>query len=241
MLEKIQNLVQILKEIRNLPKVDISLKFENVKNTDPFYEKITKDFYDYATARHRKFLLIKNFEIGVALFDLSNPKGYRQSIESSARRNCKKAIRNGFTFDKLAYNLHLDEIWEIRRSTPVRQGEMPEDFLNTRPTPVTNPSPQTNTHDYVYFGVFDERKKLVAYAGCMVAGEILMVQHIYGHNDYLSFGVVPYLLVSIAETCQDHYPEVRYFNYGTFYGAQATMKRFKKKFQFLPHRVNLTL
>lgn len=241
MIAKLKEKLALLQEVRALPQVTVSLNHAGTLDNHEFYQKITKDFYDYAHSRHKKLPLIRALEYGVALFDFRGEKPYLQAIESSARRNYKKALRNGFHFEKIDFNQHLDDIWDIRKSTPVRQGEMPEEFITQPPKPVNNPITQTNTHDYPYFGIFNAEKKLVAYAGCMVAGDILMVQHIYGHHEFQSFGVVPCLLISIAENALESYPNVKFYNYGTFYGAQAGMQRFKKKFRFLPHRVTWTL
>jgi hypothetical protein len=245
MLKKIKDYKEKLSYFYNeynaMPRISIDLKYGEACSSDDYYAKITKDFYDESTKRHNKLPLIKQFEYGVALFKYNDEKSYLQSIESSARRNYKKALRNGFSFCRIEFNDYLDDIWEIRKSAPVRQGEMPEDFVTERPKPRNDPQSKSTSHGYPYFGIKDENGKLVAYAGCLVAGQLLMVQHIYGHYEYQSYGVVPMLLISIAEEAPSSYPSIKYYNYGSYYGALASMQRFKKKFQFLPHKVKWQL
>ena len=226
---------------RSMPRCRIHLCLARSEGNDPHFRRITEDFYAEVCQRHPRLPLIRQYRFGVALYQFSEDKTYLQAVESSARRNYKKALRNGFSFAPIRFNDHLDAIWEIHRSTPVRQGEMPDEFINQRPEPRETVVSSSPWHDYPYFGVFDKDGRLVAYAGCLVAGELFMIQQIYGHYDYQSFGVVPMLIISMAAHSREHYPQTRYYNYGTFFGATETMQRFKKKFQFYPHLVDWTL
>lgn len=242
MKNQFKQLMESWKLFRAMPSVSINLQSDQIQEDNQFYRTITEQFYREANKRHRKFPLFKSMVHGVALCDISKGfDSYLGIIESSARRNFKKALRNGFFSRPIDYNEHLDEIWAIRRSTPVRQGEMPDAFINTPPPKRTDPVSTSKTHDYRYFGVFDKDDTLVAYAGCLIAGELMMIEHIYGHFEYQSFGVVPMLLISMAQHAEEDHSTVKYYSYGTFFGASPTMKRFKKKFRFLPHRVSWSL
>ena len=68
-----------------------------------------------------------------------------------------------------------------------------------------------------------------------------MLEHVYGHADRQPDGVVPMLIVGIAEHLIRQRPMVKYFCYGTYFGASTTMRRFKRKFLFEPHRVDWQL
>ncbi|MEE2022897.1 GNAT family N-acetyltransferase [Alkalimonas mucilaginosa] len=239
---RLQQLLNSWKLFKAMPVVTISLQLAATDNTHAFYRSITEQFFKDANRRHRKFPLFKSMVHGVAMCDISKGfEHYLSSIESSARRNYKKALRNGFTSRPIDYNQHLDEIWAIRRSTPVRQGELPDSFLNTPPKKRTDPASTSPTHDYRYFGVFDKEGKLVAYAGCFIAGELMMIEHIYGHHEFQPYGVVPMLLIAMARHAEEEHPAVRYYAYGTFFGASQSMQRFKKKFCFYPHKVSWQL
>src|SRR5439155_14783219 len=103
-----------------------------------------------------------------------------------------------------------------------------------------DPPSRNPVHDYAYFGAF-LNGRLIGYCGCMIAGEYCGIHQILGHADYLSLGPVPLLIISVASELYEHHPRVRYYTYGSYFGASETMRRFKRKFAFLPHRVDWTL
>jgi hypothetical protein len=118
---------------------------------------------------------------------------------------------------------------------------MSESFINNRPAEINVPESSSNLHDYPYFGIFNTENKLVAYASGIVAGELMEVEHVYGHSNYQSDGVVPILYISIAGYVMKQFPRVKYYCYGTFFGASPTLQRLKEKFKFLPHKVTWIL
>jgi hypothetical protein len=229
------------KYILSLPKLTINLMHWATEKNDPFYERVVREFYMASRKRHRKLPLVRALEYGVAVCVMPNLfEDYFKTIESSARRNYKKAERLGYEFRRIDCNQFLDDITAIRRSAEVRQGQMPDSFLNERAKPCTDPPSLNDVHDYPYFGVLKEGV-LVAYAGCLVSGEAFMVQHIYGHAAHQADGVVPMLYIEMARYLLSNYPYVKYYIYGTYFGASETMRRFKMKFKFEPYKVNWTL
>jgi RimJ/RimL family protein N-acetyltransferase len=68
-------------------------------------------------------------------------------------------------------------------------------------------------------------------------GELCNLNDLYGHVEYENDGLVPLLLITIAESIYTSYPSVKYYAYGTYFGARAPMRRFKRKFEFHPYRV----
>jgi hypothetical protein len=233
-------IIEDLRTALRMPRVSIDLMHGKTADNDPFYGRTVKKFYGEAHARHRKFPLIRTMEWGVALCRLpSSFDEYFMCIEAAGRRNYKKAKRNGYLFEKIDFNRHLDDIGEIRRSATHRQGEIPEELLG-EVKPCENPVSKDRTHDYPYFGVLKDGK-LSAYAGCLIAGELCMIEHIYGHADKMSDGVVPMLIVGMAGYVMENHPDVKYYGYGTYFGASESMRRFKRKFKFLPCRVSWVL
>jgi len=230
-----------INSLRNLPVVSVDLMCRETENNDPFFKKIVQEFYDETQQRHKKFPVIKANTYGVALCQLpKNFEDYFMSIEAAGRRNFKKAKRNHYSFRRINFNEHLIDIRDIRQSSDVRQGKLSDDFLNGNIKECQDPETKNTMHDYAYFGIFrDER--LVAYAGCFIAGELCDVQHICGHTQHHSDGVVPMLIIHIAKYILDHHPCVKYYSYGTFFGAGITMRRFKRKFCFIPHKVQWIL
>lgn len=234
--------VDLANEVRTLPRLTVDLQCAGTADNDPFFERITRDFYAEATRRHRKFPLIRQYEYGFCLCVLpKEPEGYARAIESSGRRNYKKAQRMGYTFDRLECNAHIKDIDAILKSTEVRQGRpMPSRLMNRKDHSNHDPSSHSNRHDYPYFGVFRDGQ-LYAYAACLIAGDLCAIQTIYGHADHQENGIVPMLLIGMAERVARDYPGVKYYAYGSYYGASETLQRFKRKFCFMPHVVNWRL
>ncbi|MEZ5857353.1 MAG: hypothetical protein R3D67_22455 [Hyphomicrobiaceae bacterium] len=206
-----------------------------------FFTDVVKKFHRQSTRLHPKLPLIPFFKYGVATNRLpATYDAYFMAIEGSARRNIKKAMRNGYQFQRIDFNRHLADAGEIHRSTPVRQGPMGAEYLTKDPDPVTDPPSSRSIHDYVYYGVLKDGK-LVAYGATLVAGEALFITTIFGHDGYKSDAVVPLLIAGIAKEAYETYPNVKYYIYDKFFGASPTLRRFKKKFGFEPCTVTLTL
>ena len=162
-------------------------------------------------------------------------------IEASARRNQKKAVREGCEFRKIVFNDHLSEIALVRASIDMRQGRlMPEEYRKGLVRPTTDPLSRSPIHDYVYFGVF-LKGKMIGYCGCLIAGEYCGIEQVLGHAEHLPLGVVPFMFIGIAKHLIEHHTQVKYYAYGMYFGASETLRRFKKKFDFHPHEVTWIL
>ncbi|MCU0693237.1 MAG: hypothetical protein MUF54_17735 [Polyangiaceae bacterium] len=228
-------------ELWNMPLLTINLMLKRTVDNDPFWRDLTLDWFHEATMPHPKLRVIRNLKWGCAVCILPRTHNdYFMLVEAAARRNFKKAQRSGYTFSRINSNEHLDGIREIRMSTDVRQGKMPEDYLRGEVKETKDPPSRNHYHAYPYFGVFHE-KKLVAYSSCFIAGELCSLEHTLGHADHQSDGIVPMMLIGIAEELYKDHPAVRYFMYGTYFGAAQRMRRFKKKFRFFPTRVDWRL
>ena len=235
-------MLKLARKIVSMEKVCVRLMYSRAMDNHKFFQKVVTDFYKESTARHSKFFVIKQMTVGVALCRMPLSKEqYFMTIEASARRNYKKSVNKGFSFSPIDYNEHLDEVWDILRSTTTRQGEMPGHLLNVRPTPHTNPKSKSHYHDYPYFGIFGPEGKLVAYASCCMTGELAMITEIFGHAEYQEEGIVPLLIIETGKWLYDHYPASIWYGYGTYFGAGEQMQRFKRKFNFLPYRVKWLL
>jgi hypothetical protein len=235
--ELAKDVVRVLR----LPRVSINLMHAATSDNDPFYADIVKAFWISATRRHRKFPLVGAMTCGVALCRLpATLDQYYRLIEPSGHRNCRKAERLGYRVERMDYNRHIADIRAIRQSTDVRQGRLSAELLSDRIQPCTDPPSRSTTHDYAHYGAMKDGK-LWAYAGCLISGELCMVEHIMGHADRLSDGIVPLLITGIARELYACHPSVRYYAYGTFFGGGQSLRRFKHKFGFVPHRVTWML
>ena len=235
-------LIKDLMEMLRLPRAVVNLMSEKTAENDPFYARVVQDFYREASARHPKLLLAKKYEYGFTLCKLPKDfNAYFMEVEASARRNYRKAIRLGYRMTRFDFNTYLNDVRDIWLSTPIRQGELlPEDIRTGQVTRIKDPPSWTPYHDYPYFGIFKE-EKLLAYAGCLVSGELCNLNDIYGHTQYQGDSVVPLLIIEIARVLIEFYPNVKYYSYGTYFGASDSMQRFKRKFLFNPHHVKWVL
>ena len=233
---------KLISDLRALPPLEVNLRCAETVGNHPFFERIVRQFYREAMRRHRKFPLVRKYQYGVTACHLTRDfNDYFKSIESAARRNYKKSLRLGYTFDRIDYNSHLDDITAILRSTRVRQGRPMPAALFTRETVPTNDPPSLSAlHDYPYFGILRDGH-LYAFASCLIAGELCSIETIYGHADHQADGIVPMMIIDIAEWVIKHHPDVKYYSYGTYFGATETMQRFKRKFGFMPHRARWIL
>lgn len=237
----LKQLIADFKLAINLPNVAIDLGYSKAADNDPFFQQIVQGFYNEATARFKYCPLLQLNTIGVCLMPLPKThEEYLKALEGSARRNVKKAIKKGCRFERIEHNDYLAEIGEIHRSAPVRQGAMPEEMLNGDPEPINNGVSTNPLHDYPYFGVFID-DKLVAYAGCFVANELIQISTFFGHDAYKSDGVVPFLIAEVARYAIEHFPSARYYNYDKYFGAGKNLRRFKRKFRFDPYKVTWIL
>jgi hypothetical protein len=233
---------EIYKLLFRTPKIQLSLKIDKTKDNDPFYKKITQNFYQLVTRRHKKMPVFGQMTRGVAICKLPGTyQDYIELIENSGHRNVKKAIRLGYVFQRINYNDYLSDILDIRKSTSVRQGKVSDSFMNTKPKAIEDPMSKNHYHDYPYFGVLDNTGQLVAYAGCFLAGEVIELSHFYGHAVHQKNGVIPLLVTSIAKYVIENHSQVKVFMYGGYIGSSATLRRFKKKFHFFPYHVRWSL
>jgi hypothetical protein len=239
---KLAHYRQLFVEFAAMPRVRIGLMLDQTTGNDPFFARVVRDFHAHATSRRLPLPFVRRMSHGVALCPLPDEfDQYYMLIDGSARRNHKKACREGCAVRRIQFNDHLDAVREVRMSSDLRQGRaMPEDYRNGIVNRIDDPPSNSRCHDFPYFGVFAE-DKLVGYAACLIAGELCHIEHILGHAAHLQLGVVPLLIIGIAQELYRAYPDVKYYAYGTYFGAGQTMQRSKRKFGFVPHRVDWEL
>ena len=235
-------LVGQIKTLRSLPKLSVDLRYSETAENEDFFRRYALGFYKQTQRRHPKFPVVKAMTYGAAIKVLEGDfETYYMSLDGAARRNHKKALRKGYVARRIDFNTHLDDVRAILASAAVRQGrEMPERLRKGEISENTNPASNNDIHDYPFYGtLLDDR--LVAYTGCFVCGEICMIETIYGHADFQSDGVVPMAIIEGARHVMENYPGVKYYMYGTTYGASDSLRRFKKKFRFMPTKVKWVL
>ncbi len=224
-----------------MSKVNINLMLSKTKGNVPFYGEMVNQFYSNAQRSHSRCRVIKNYAKGIALCLLSeNFDEFFKEIDATIRQDCEKALRSGYTFQKINYNYFLSDIKEIHQSADRRREKLSEEFLKADLKECKNPLSLTNIHDYPYFGVLKDGK-LCSYLGCFIAGEICLIEHIFEHAEHHSEGVMPFLIMETARHVLNAYPKVRFYGCGTYFGASESLKRFKRHVCFFPYQVNWLL
>lgn len=228
----VKNIVAILKDIISLPKITITF----CKYMDETKSKY-KETYKYFTKLHR-LKLFRNKTLGVALIDLNLYKNFDEYYKSingknSAAYYARKALKRGYKFIEIDRNDYIDDIYEINISTPIRQGrKMSEDYLKKVEQYKSEPN-------YRYFGVIDEKGKLVSYCNIGFYGEFALVVTLLGHKEHLNNGVMYLMMIEFGKVMFNEYKNrgYRYIMYDTFFGASKGLKKFKTKLGYKPYRV----
>lgn len=241
-IEKASTFLREFREMRADPAVDIDLRYRDTADNEDFYRSYTRKHYKEATRRHPKMPLIRDKQYGLALCEPGKDfDAYFASLDGQARRNFRKAIKLGYSFEKIDVNEHLDDVREINMSTDTRQGRpVPERLREGKVNRFTHPPSKTHLHDYPIYGIIKDGK-LYAYCSMFVAGDGAFVERIYGHAKYQADGFMHLLLVSIAKDIMTRYPEAKYYVYGKYYGGGEDFRRFLRRFRFMPHRANWIL
>ena len=116
---------------------------------------------------------------------------FTKSLKSAERALIRKAIKNGFTVQRIKYDDHLTDIQEINNSAVQRGGrEMIDDYKHVvdRDKIVSPYNPDIYT-----FGCFNKEGKLVAYYMFELFTNFFHTVKGIGHHDYLNMGIMNYL------------------------------------------------
>lgn len=194
--------------------------------------------YRSLTARHPRFKITRHKRWGVALILL--PESFDDYLgggsKNALRQNRRRALAAGFRYALVSPQDYLDQILEINRSAPMRQGRsMGADYVDLERLTKTFER-RTTIH-----GILDSQGRLRAYSIMLVAGEAVVVKMILGHADDLKHGTM-YLLVS--EIVRE-YIEMKeasgsptWAMYDTFWGATKGLSYFKERLGFRPYTVD---
>jgi hypothetical protein len=210
-----------------------------------------------------------NFSSIIKLDEYKNYNDYENSI-LNIKKN-KKSIkypfnlskRNGYYCKQLERKNHLQDIYEINNSKEFRSGgKMKESYLNEEN--FKNPNLKElqkikkieNYKEYykIHYGIFKEEKgykqfdlitneKLIGLIVIDRVYDMIKIDYILGHNDYLSHGIMYHLFFDMMENWVFKKHEasegVDYIFYaGHFQGNSnqaAGLMKWKEKFNFKPY------
>jgi hypothetical protein len=194
--------------------------------------------YRAFTARHPRFWLTRNKRWGVALIAL--PESFdaflRGRSKAAIRLNRSRALGAGFRYALVSPQDHFDDILEINRSTPVRQGRAMAANYVDRGRMIKSFEGRTAIH-----GILDSKGRLRAYLVASSLGDATVFLKILGHADDLRHGTM-YLLVSeVVHASIDLKRETgspHWVMYDTFWGAAPGLAFFKERLGFQPYTVD---
>lgn len=160
---------------------------------------------------------------------------YLRFIGDSSRNMIRKAVRHGYEYKAANPNDYPDDILEIRTSTEIRQGKKIPAYFYQRPQSILlkHACPR---HREIFFGAFFEGK-IRAYITMFCYGEILQINHILGHRDHLSSGVMNLLMSEAVREIIETMPWVRGINYLYQGNVGAGLNVFKTGLGFRRSRV----
>ncbi len=158
---------------------------------------------------------------------------YLKEIGVKSRNMNKKAQKNEITCKVFDWNNKLDEIFEINKSSLVRQGrEMDESYKNY-PKHIN----YLNEKDFqiVHIGAFKE-EKLVGYMELYIYGNFAMTNRILGHKEYLTYGVMNLIIKQCVEYSIEN--KIEYINYLTMQNRKNnSLSAFKQRIGFREYSV----
>lgn len=165
-----------------------------------------------------------------AMIAIADQDTYLQLIGSKSRNMLRKAARHGYRFEQFNRNDHVDAIYAINRSKPVRSGGAMRRAYLERPALISHSPRLCRHHALESVGMFID-STLVAYAHLAAVNEVVVVNTILGHADHLPNGVMNALICATVDGLHRHSPTVRYLNYTTLTGP-AGLTRFKQSVGF---------
>lgn len=220
-------------KIKDIPKTIQEIRSFPIKKVILGIDEDGKRLYSSFNSRHPKFPLVRKKTIGLALIDkrdFESSETYLKSVngKNSAAYFSRKAAKNECVFKSINANDFVDEIDAIHISAGQRQGRSIDASYLDKITEY--PADEHN----LYFGVFKD-EKLVAYLWIVRSGELLLMNRIMGHNDFLDLGIMYLLVTSFVQAAFEISSPV--IMYDTLLGGGDGLKLFKKRCGFKPYRV----
>jgi hypothetical protein len=189
------------------------------------------------TARHPRFRVTSAKRWGAALLSLADSFDvYLASTSTLVRRRRTAALKAGYRYALVRPLEHIDDILEVNRSAPTRQGRTMDRVYTDRDEML-----RTFADGRSIDAVLDAAGRLRAYADVPDLGDAFVFSFIIGHADDMDHGIM-YLLATeavgrcIARRRPDGTPG--WLMYDTFWGASEGLVFFKERLGFRPYTVD---
>lgn len=218
-------LIKHLWRIFRSPEANVYLMLDKAQDDEGFYRKFGEMVYEMSVAPHPRYKIMPHFKFGMNV--LLRPSSFDQyfSMLSSKRRNAFRRLeKQGITVGPFHCDDYLEDITEIWRSTPIRQGRpVSEDFYEEQKA-ANNPVSHNHFHDYPYFGAFYEGK-LIAYASMSVCGEFARFHDFLNHDKYRNIPALSSIVIDFIRLSYECYPQVKYVCMGRSLSASHYLIR----------------
>jgi hypothetical protein len=175
--------------------------------------------------------------IALALLSIPpNHDGYLRRIGTKPRNMLRKVERKGYRFRTFAWHDHLDEIYAINTSKPMRGGmAMTPEYQTFPPRLKPEPIRGCTAHNFDCCGCF-YGEQLVAYCAIHFCGELGIVRNNLGHAAHLPDGIMNGIIAYAVRICVDR-GTVKYMNYLTLHSRTRSLDGFKRRVGFKPKAV----
>ena len=182
------------------------------------------------------FLRIKFKKFNIALLPINKFTGeddYLKTVngKNSAAYFSRRCSKLNYSFRLFNPNDEITAIYEINTSSEMRQGRKMDQNYSKFVT--VWPNNKVNK----WFGVYSNESKLVAYVWVYIIGEMVLINRILGHSDYLKENIM-YLLMTNVVSYFIHDTRINFIMYDTFGKTENGLVLFKKRIGFKPYTVN---
>ncbi len=230
LLQRLRRLRDTLSAIWHLPLAHLCF----YKPLNPAHVLAT---YRNFTRPHPTYLVFRNKTLGAALIDTFEYSSAEHYAASIGKRNfggyfASRAKARGYRFIAIDRNGYVDDIDAINTSLPERQGRAMAQSYRER---VSRFDDEAN---YRYYGVVDQKGKLMAYCELGTYGNFALLSRLLGYRN--NDGIMHFMIVEIIGMLIRE-NTVRYAMYDTFFGASEGLRNFKTILGFKAYRVKYGL
>lgn len=197
-----------------------------------------REAYVTFTSRHPRMKVTSYKRWGVALIRL--PESHADYTVGHPRwvlrQKLRLATKHGYRYSVVPPRDWLDDVLEINRSAPTRQGRAMAESYTDRESVLRAFDGQDAMH-----AILSADGHLRAYATTLPIGDAVVFTLILGHADHLEYGTM-YLLVSeVVRACIDGRGASgapRWLMYDTYWGGSRGLTFFKERAGFRPFTVD---
>lgn len=154
------------------------------------------------------------------------------------RQEIRRAEREGYAFQEIDPEAWVEDILEVNRSMPERQGRAIDESYLSRPTPGRPLARGCDRHRECWFGIVKDGR-LVAYVWVYMVGEMCLLSRILGHGAHDKSGVMYRLIAGVIEALQP--AGLRYVMYERHTSGSPGLVAFKERLGFRPRWVDWRL